>query len=147
MAVAITQTRKTYAPFAYRLLAFVTDMAVLGVVAQVLAFITGIPKREPVFELVPSFDSLSSVVAVIILWAYFVLTTKYFGGTFGKMAYGMHVERTDGKPLDWTTVFLREVIGKIISTITGLLGFLWISWDARKQGLHDKIADTVVVKV
>lgn len=50
------------------------------------------------------------------------------------------------KRFAWLVV-LREVIGKTISTITGLPGFFWISWDARKQGFHDKIADTVVVKV
>lgn len=136
-----------YASFGLRLLAFAVDAMVLGVVARVLSFVTGIGKTEPVFQLVPSFDSVSSVIALIILWSYLVLTTKYFGATFGKMAFGMAVRRVDGKPLDWTTVILREVIGKTISTITALLGFLWISWDGRKQGFHDKIADTVVVKL
>jgi uncharacterized RDD family membrane protein YckC len=27
------------------------------------------------------------------------------------------------------------------------IGFLWIAFDVRKQGIHDKIADTVVVKL
>ena len=27
------------------------------------------------------------------------------------------------------------------------MGFLWIAFDSRKQGIHDKIADTVVVKL
>lgn len=136
-----------YGSFGYRLLAFVVDALTLGTIGQVVFFITGLKAVAPILQLVPSFDSVSSVVALVALWGYFILTTKYFGATFGKMAFGMEVRRVDGQPLDWTTVVLREVIGKTISTITALLGFLWISWDSRKQGFHDKIADTVVVKL
>ena len=42
---------------------------------------------------------------------------------------------------------LREILGKFISTIALCLGFLWIAWDRQKQGWHDKIAGTYVVKV
>ena len=137
----------SYAGFGYRLIAFTIDAFVLATIAQVIFFVSGLREQEPILQLVPKFDSVSSVIALMILWAYFGLTTKYFAGTFGKLAFGLEVRRVDGKPLDWTTVILREVIGKTISTITGLLGFLWISWDSRKQGFHDKIADTVVVKL
>ncbi len=34
----------------------------------------------------------------------------------------------------------------LILTVVGLLGFLWMTWDQRKQGWHDKIAGTYVVK-
>jgi uncharacterized RDD family membrane protein YckC len=39
------------------------------------------------------------------------------------------------------------VPGKIISYVVIYLGFLWIIWDQRKQGWHDKIANTYVVRV
>ncbi|MFY9484815.1 MAG: RDD family protein [Patescibacteria group bacterium] len=138
---------QSYGSFGYRLLAMAVDASILGVLAQVVAFVSGLSKFEPITSLYPSFNSVEAVLSVAVLWLYFVLTTKYFGATFGKMAFGMEVRRVDGKPLDWTTVILREVIGKTISTITALLGFLWIAWDSRKQGFHDKIADTVVVKL
>ncbi len=43
--------------------------------------------------------------------------------------------------------FLREIIGKFISGIALLLGYVWILIDKRRQGWHDKIAHTLVVKV
>lgn len=114
-------------------------------------------------QLVPTFDSPSAYVAVGILWLYNVLMVKYYGATIGKMAFGMKVmptnntqqstannqqlsNRTMLDELDWQTVILRETIGKLISTIPFGLGFLWVAWDAKKQGWHDKIADTLVVK-
>ena len=33
-----------------------------------------------------------------------------------------------------------------IAMPVGLLGFLWVAWDPRKQGWHDKLAGTYVVK-
>ena len=41
---------------------------------------------------------------------------------------------------------LREVVGKLVSTIGLLLGFLWIAFARRKQGWHDKLAGTCVVR-
>ena len=45
------------------------------------------------------------------------------------------------------TTLLREIIGKIISSIIILLGYIWILFDGQRQGWHDKIASTYVVKV
>jgi uncharacterized RDD family membrane protein YckC len=42
--------------------------------------------------------------------------------------------------------FLRWV-GYIISAVVLYLGFVWIAFDAKKQGWHDKIAGTVVIRV
>ena len=42
---------------------------------------------------------------------------------------------------------LREIPGKIVSAIAICLGFLWIIWDGQKQGWHDKIAETYVLRV
>ena len=35
----------------------------------------------------------------------------------------------------------------IVSFMPLYLGFIWIYFDKRKQGFHDKIAGTVVIKV
>ncbi|WP_171497607.1 RDD family protein, partial [Acinetobacter ursingii] len=34
----------------------------------------------------------------------------------------------------------------IPSTLVFMLGFIWIAFDSKKQGWHDKMAKTVVVK-
>jgi uncharacterized RDD family membrane protein YckC len=43
-------------------------------------------------------------------------------------------------------VLLREVIGKLLSGIVLMLGFLWVAWSEKKQGWHDLIAKTNVVR-
>ena len=55
------------------------------------------------------------------------------------------VARTDGAPLTIGTGVVRY-IGFLLSTVVIFLGVLWVLWDPNKQGWHDKIANTVVVR-
>lgn len=78
-------------------------------------------------------------------WAYYVIFTAVYGATPGKMALGLKVVRTDGQPVDWLTALMREVVGKTLSTLPLLLGYLWAFFHPRRQAWHDLIADTLVV--
>ncbi len=135
--------------FAYRLLAFIIDMIVLLIVVKIIFGVFGLRGSPLIREFVPSFSSPSAIVAMATIWLYNVLMIKFYGATIGKMAIGLKVVSAldvNVKELDWQTVVLREIVGKLISALTGGLGFLWVSWDSKKQGFHDKIAGTVVVK-
>jgi uncharacterized RDD family membrane protein YckC len=68
------------------------------------------------------------------------------GATPGKMAISAVVVDADTHaPVDFWQALARYV-GYFISTIPLLLGFAWIGIDVRKQGWHDKMARTVVIK-
>ena len=68
-----------------------------------------------------------------------------FLGTPGKLLCGCQVvDANSGGPLRAGQALLRY-LGYFISTLPLGLGFLWIAWDKRKQGFHDKIAKTVVI--
>ena len=91
-----------------------------------------------------SFDFIINYVfptiAVILLW-------KYYQATPGKMIFKATIidAKTGGKPS------LRQLIirylGYIISTIPLGLGIFWVAFDKKKQGFHDKLANTVVVQL
>lgn len=66
------------------------------------------------------------------------------GQTPGKRAVGIRVIRLDGRPIGWWIAFERFG-GYAASIWTGLLGFLQILWDRNRQGIHDKLAETVVI--
>jgi len=67
------------------------------------------------------------------------------GQTIGMRALNIKVIKTDGSYLDIVGAFLRY-IGLIISCLAFFIGILWVAFDAQKQGWHDKIAGTYVVK-
>ncbi|MEZ4417393.1 MAG: RDD family protein [Gemmatimonadota bacterium] len=67
------------------------------------------------------------------------------GQTPGKRALGLRVIRLDGQPIGWFAAFERAG-GYAAGVATGLLGFAQILWDPNRQGIHDKIVATVVVR-
>jgi hypothetical protein len=68
------------------------------------------------------------------------------GQTPGKRAVGIRVMRLDGGKIGLWGAFERFG-GYAASIFTGLLGFVQIFWDRNRQALHDKIVETVVVRV
>jgi uncharacterized RDD family membrane protein YckC len=78
--------------------------------------------------------------------AYGALLWKFKGATVGDIIFGIKVIRADGAPIDWVTAIVRA-LACFLSLIFVGLGFLWIAFDPEKQGWHDKIAGTVVVKL
>jgi uncharacterized RDD family membrane protein YckC len=74
---------------------------------------------------------------------YFLVDRK--GQTPGKKMMHLRVVKTDGAPLTSTDVVLRVVGYQVNNVIMGL-GWLWALFDANRQGWHDKLASTFVVK-
>lgn len=82
----------------------------------------------------------------LLLLLYLSLATGIYGTTLGKKFFNLRVIRTDSTKISLGRAFLREFFGKIVSSIFFSLGFFWIIWDKKKQGWHDKIADTYVIQ-
>ena len=78
-------------------------------------------------------------VAVVLFWVYRQATP-------GKMAISAKIVDavTGEKPS--TGQCIGRYFAYIPSTLVFFLGFIWIAFDARKQGWHDKLAGTVVVR-
>ena len=68
------------------------------------------------------------------------------GQTLGHIVINTRIIRTNGQPVDLRTAVLRY-LGYILCYLTLGIGFLIIAFDKRKQGLHDKIANTYVIRV
>ena len=83
---------------------------------------------------------LISLVYFIGLWS-----SNGGGQTIGMRVLKLKVIKTDGSELTLVQSLIRYV-GLIISAIPLGIGLIWAAFDAEKQGWHDKIAGTYVVK-
>jgi uncharacterized RDD family membrane protein YckC len=100
-------------------------------------------------------DSTEQSMIAVVIWlfgmvltvAYYVFFTGYCGQTPGKMALRIKVIRTNGTEIGYGKAALREILGKFVSGILLGIGYLMVAFDLQKQGLHDKIADTYVIKI
>jgi uncharacterized RDD family membrane protein YckC len=76
--------------------------------------------------------------------AYFTYFHGTTGRTPGKMLLGLQVLSADGTSISYSIAFLRAV-GYLVSGALFNIGFIWAAFDKKKQGWHDKMADTVVI--
>ena len=88
--------------------------------------------------------SLASFILGVAYQWYFL--TQQNGQTPGKMFMKLQVIKTDGTKISDADAVLRYV-GYLINSPILLLGWIWATIDDNKQGWHDKIASTYVVKL
>ena len=113
-----------------------------------LGFIIGFAAAlvSPDILLNPVFDILTGLVGGLASVAYFVfMHSSSKQATLGKMAMGLKVTDLDGERIGVGKSFLRT-IGSFVSAVLLMVGYLMVAFTERKQGLHDKIAGTLVVR-
>ena len=148
-----------YAGRTRRFFGFVIDFIVVLILVGILnavGLIDSFASEEG--EVVSTVDGL--IQAGVGFGYYFVLTAL-LGATLGKMALGMKVVGADGNRAKPSSILVRELIaralGAILSAVIGaaiggLIGvavsviIIIILFDDKRQGLHDKIGGTFVVK-
>jgi uncharacterized RDD family membrane protein YckC len=153
-----------YAGFWIRFLATIIDGIIVGVPLVIIFFIAEGSTLSTYFNcvnsanaggaLVPTCQGFypSSAIAsfeLLVLGVdllYFVILWSKFGGTLGQRMLGLHVvDAATGQNIGIGRSIGRFV-GYVISAALLYIGLIWAAFDPRKQGWHDKIASTFVVR-
>ncbi len=122
------------------LLLAVMLVAILGGLTAAAALLG---QRVPALQavLVP----LGAVVGALVPILYLVTGWARSGQTLGKRACGLRVVREGGSALRYDTAFVR-LFGYFLSGLLLGVGYLMIAFSERKQGLHDVVAGTLVIR-
>lgn len=129
-----------YAGFGVRFLASLIDGIIIGLANTAINFMLKAILGDGA-------GSLSMILNLALSIAYYVWYQNKNGQTIGKKAMNIKVVTYEGKTPTMFAFFLRDIVGKIVSTITLFIGYLMVLWDPKKQSLHDKIAGTYVIRV
>lgn len=135
-----------YAGFWLRLCAFFVDSAILCVALMFCQFMFSIPMRVgvPVFPtpILMGFNFLS----MIIVWIYYAaFESSKWQATCGKRLLKIKVTDMSGKRISFGRATGRH-FAKILSSIIFFIGYIMILFTKKQQGLHDIIAETLVVR-
>ncbi len=149
MQISYDKDRVVYAGFFPRLAAFLLDSVLVSAALSVFKFIVWIIKLsvgdavifKPILFTYNVFDILFYLLTV----AYFVLMTYFCGATLGKFLMKIKVVDVEGQKLTFMSVLIRETVGRYLSALIVYVGYIIAGLDTRKQGLHDKVADTLVI--
>ena len=144
-----------YAGFWLRLLALAIDGAILGTLIWLfngvwsLAFGRGWMGTAVDAGVAggggAAYWAIGLLIPFLMITGYFIGFWRWRGRTPGKLALGITIVRFNGDALSWGGAIMR-FLGYIISAGLVLIGFIWIAFDSRRQGLHDKLAETYVIR-
>lgn len=150
-------TDRRYGGFWRRYVAYLIDKIVLYLVSLFLMVVGSIALGHSgvsLGRLMTTGDLPRGMGLIAVVYAVAMLITDmvYFtwfhgsvGQTPGKMLLGLRVIQASGEKMTFGVAFLRWV-GSLVSALFLWLGYLWVAVDWRKQGWHDKIAATLVVR-
>jgi uncharacterized RDD family membrane protein YckC len=129
------------AGFWIRVVAYIIDAVIVGVFNFVWTFIVTLAAGGSI-QGFPAF--LVFLVEALVGITYFSYLWSSRGQSIGMMATGLRVTRSDGSPLT-----LGRAVGRMLALYLSFMilfiGVIMVAFTQRKQGLHDLIADTVVV--
>lgn len=130
--MAYAAPQPSYGGFWIRVVAYIIDAIMLLIVQLVLMATV-------------ENQGVQTLINLVVGWLYFAGLESAKGGTVGKLALGLRVTTEQGS----YPSFLRATgryFAKILSALILLIGFIMVAFDSHKQGLHDKIAGTYVIK-
>ncbi len=140
-------TNENYAGFWLRFAAYLID----GVVAMFFLFIffsifnSGMAAAAYSDEISPAFWITLCIFYASVILYFPIMESSKWQATLGKRAVGIMVTDLDGRRIGFGRA-LGRFFSKIISGIILYVGFFMAGFTDRKQGLHDIIAGTLVVK-
>ena len=101
---------------------------------MLFAVIPGLPRR------------VTNLIWIIAVWLYFAfLESSISQATLGKRALGLRVADEQGQRIGFGRATARH-FGRFLNAFSFGIGYLIIAFDPRKQGFHDMLAHTVVVR-
>ncbi len=91
-------------------------------------------------------NSILVFLTLFIGWVIWWFIVAPRGQNPGKAVVRIRVIKADGRAARTGFMFLRGLAGIVLGVLPFYLDDIWILWDKDSQCLHDKLADTVVVK-
>jgi uncharacterized RDD family membrane protein YckC len=92
----------------------------------------------PIFAIIP--------IVFAVQWLYeALLTSSRWQGTLGKKVLNLRVTDMAGNRISFGRATGRY-FGKVLSHMTMYIGYIMVAFTERKQGLHDLIAGTQVLR-
>jgi uncharacterized RDD family membrane protein YckC len=152
-----------YAGFWLRFVALIIDAVIIGclrffILGPILAAMGyGMSQNIPTDmndpeQMMPFIAGMAAMLSVASLIQFFITVLYYsllessnLQASIGKLALGLVVLDERGQKLDFTKALVRNLC-KVISWVIMGIGFIMAGFTEKKQGLHDIIAKTIVVK-
>jgi uncharacterized RDD family membrane protein YckC len=140
----------SYAGFWIRVLAYLIDCLVMMAVSCPLGILLGVgvvaigADQNSDSSIVT--NGASNVLSILLGWLYFsLLESSSWQGTVGKKVLGLRVTDLNGNRISFGRATGRY-FGMFLSSMICFIGLIMVAFTEKKQGLHDMIAGTLVLR-
>ncbi len=139
-----------YAGFWWRVLAYLIDGVIMSAIFFPLGIGVGLglasSGADESSPLLPVVNLGLNGVQILTAWLYHAfLESSSWQGTIGKKVCGLRVTDLDGNQISFAKATGRY-FGMILSGMICFVGFIMVAFTEKKQGLHDLMAGTLVLK-
>ena len=139
-----------YAGFWWRVLAYIIDGLIIGLIFFPLGMAVGVglvaSGADPNSPTMPAVNIGLNGIQILATWLYYAFCeSSAWQGTIGKKVCGLRVTDMSGNRVTFGRATGRY-FGMILSGMICSIGFLMVAFTEKKQGLHDMLASTLVLK-
>lgn len=140
-------SRLDFASLWLRFGAYLLDIVILYIAASLLGVVLFAIYRPDMqdFPVILAGEVIITVFMIFLTLAYETYFVGKYGATPGKLACSIAVVRTDGSKLTYGRA-LGRYGAKVVNGFTMGIGYLMACFDEEKAALHDRIADTRVIR-
>jgi len=133
-----------FASLDVRLLAIIIDYFLVFAIYCVLATVAVLFIEERQNKIAVALAGLAIIPVIKMIYS-IISEASPKQGTYGKVLMGLKVCDESGLPITIGTSLIRN-LSKLICVATLGMGYAYGFFDKRQQGIHDKIAGTLVIK-
>lgn len=133
------------APFALRCGALIVDYIIVVSIPVIGILFSRYMGNDGIKLLNSEINNTGWLIGVLLGLTNFVIFPMFSGQTIGKMLTGTRILSINGKPVSFSKVLFRHLIGYPLTILTLGLGFLFSVFNKQGRALHDYLAGTVVI--
>lgn len=137
-----------YAGFWLRFWAYLIDLIVIFSLSGILLSPLKLVGNLMSLSLIGDW-TVKVILAAAIYYLYFILMTYFLGQTVGKLIMNIKVVSESLNKPSLVDVIFREFVTRFSYNALAImkLAYLVVAFSPTKQGLHDLVANTVVIKL
>ncbi len=127
----------------FRLSAYIFDALIIGALGALISYVVSVIAEATPFDISTQLIPWGVVMGILVV-LYPLLFWRSFSRTPGKMIAGLRIVNKQGERMGTTRTVIRLIFFGLTHAFV-FIGFLWLLFDSRHQGIHDMLSGTYVI--
>jgi uncharacterized RDD family membrane protein YckC len=133
------------APFVLRCAALTVDYIIIVMIPVLMLLFGRMMGNDGTKLLGGPLNSTGYLIALLVGASNLIILPAIAGQSIGKAVTGIRIVSSNGEGANFGQILRRNLIGYLVTLLTGMLGFIIAAFSSKGRALHDYIGGTVVI--